>query len=76
MPVPDELVERVNAGDRKADRELMRLNGQRAKLQEGLLTSLIEKADTSITPPNMNIVNKASLPKEYHRMAESMTNHE
>lgn len=76
VPINDELVERVNQGDKKADRELKALYAQRDALHKVLTDTLISRADKTITPPNMNIVNKATLPKEYHKMAQALASND
>lgn len=76
VPISEELILRVNHGDKAGDNELRKLNAKRKAMEDHLMADIEKVADKSKTPPNMDIVNKDALPKEYHAMARNLGNHE
>lgn len=76
-PIEGDLFSRVNTGeDRGADRELQPLMQKRKKRETELLEELATKADKTQTPPNMDLINKDQIPREYHGMARNLMSHE
>lgn len=75
FPISPDLTDAVNTGEKARDRELRGIQQKRIELEKTLMEALVASADKTITPPNMDVVNKESIPREYHRMLGNVGKH-